>query len=271
MTINIHSQNKKYVSRTTFDMFNTDKKYFYEKMKTITKTIMKSIKHKVNYLETNNTFNTFNTFNTLEISMEPHKYKFFPESEDDLHSKYINKRGLLKSCDIHSNYPVSDILELIGYDISKMFDGCSIYICTSALPKFIEILEASSSSIDSNIHSNTYKIKHKFVLVSGDSIDTCPDDIFTSHTEFLDFINNPLLIHWYAQNCVVKHKKITGIPLGIAYHHMIDEEDPKQASRFISPKIQEQLVIDIEKKSKPFWERDLKCYISFLYSFFLVR
>ena len=47
---------------------------------------------------------------------------------------------------------------------------------------------------------------------------------------------------------------------------MIDEEDPKQASRFISPKIQEQLVIDIKKKSKPFWERDLKCYISFLYN-----
>ena len=201
----------------------------------------------------NHVTNVTNIFNTLNVSMKPNEYKFYPETQDDTHCKYISKRGLLKSCDIHSNYPVSDISELIGYDISKMYDGCSIYICTSAIPKFIKKMLMINKS-------------YKYVLVSGDSISSCPDDIFTSNKDFIKFIESDNLIHWYAQNCTIKHPKITGIPLGIAYHHMIDEEDPKEAHRFKAPILQEKMVIDIRDKSKPFWKRDIKCYISFIYN-----
>ena len=224
--------------------------------KYITKSITKS--YELDTHDEPDTYNTYNpsiteTFNTLNVSMKPNEYKFYPKSQDDDHCKYINKRGLLKTCDIHSNYPVSDISELIGYDISKMYDGCSIYICTNAIPKFIEKISMLSKS-------------YKYVLVSGDSIMSCPDDIFTSNADFIKFIESDNLIHWYAQNCTIKHPKITGIPLGIAYHHMMDEEDPKNAHLFNAPILHEKMVTDIRDKSKPFWERDIKCYISFLYN-----
>jgi len=241
--INISKMN--ITSRTAFEKDTT-------KFEMIINNILKNrIIHIDNHVT--NVTNVTNIFNTLNVSMKPIEYKFYPKSQDDTHCKYINKRGLLKSCDIHSNYPVSDISELIGYDISKIYDGCSIYICTSAIPKFIEKISMLNKS-------------YKYVLVSGDSISSCPDDIFTSNKDFIKFIESDNLIHWYAQNCTIKHPKITGIPLGIAYHHMIDEEDPKEAHRFKAPILQEKMVTDIRDKSKPFWERNIKCYISFLYN-----
>ena len=32
---------------------------------------------------------------------------------------------------------------------------------------------------------------------------------------FLPIANNSNLIHWYAQNCIIKHKKISNIPIGL--------------------------------------------------------
>jgi len=180
-----------------------------------------------------------NKINTLSTIFTKPNYKFYPENEDDNHCKYINIRGLLKSCDIYSLTPVSSIHDLIGYDfnfdIKKIEEKTkntekhitksntySIYICNTAIPKFAEKLKT-----DKGFNS----LKCRFIVVSGDSDDTCPDDLFENEKEFKQFIENDKIIHWYSQNCVrTTHKKLSQIPIGLAYHHLHNEDIKEEAS-----------------------------------------
>lgn len=52
--------------------------------------------------------------------------------------KIVSSRGIMKSCDVFSNNPISSIKRIIGYDFSKIKPNDSVYICTSALPDFIK-------------------------------------------------------------------------------------------------------------------------------------
>jgi len=52
------------------------------------------------------------------------------------------------------------------------------------------------------------RISHPFILISHLS-DHLVD------RKFLFLANNSNLIHWYAQNCIIKHKKISNIPIGL--------------------------------------------------------
>ena len=244
-------------SRTHFD---NDKKYFENTIKMIVSKI-KYRENKQNTFNSVNTFNTFNilnTLNTLNILIKKQTYKLYPESEEDNHCKYINVRGILKSCDIYSLTPISTIGDLLGYDIdidtiNSMKDSkdcLTIYVCNTAIPKFAEKL-------------NMKIITCKFILVSGDSDDTCPEDLFENENSFKKFIENDNLIHWYSQNCtLLSHPKLTQIPIGLAYHHGYNEDIVSEAAKIISPMKQEAF---IEKTNKhiPFWKRELKCYINF--------
>jgi len=213
----------------------------------------------------NNTIN----FNTLSTIFTKPNYKFYAENEEDNHCKYINIRGLLKSCDIHSLTPVSSIHDLIGYDFEFKNDTkpmiYTIYICNSAISKFADKLKNDKAFKNINC---------KFIIVSGDSDDTCPNDLFNmnsdSDSEFREFIKNDKIIHWFSQNCVLPtntHKKLSHIPIGLAYHHLHNEEIEHEAKKIVSPMKQEADLDSIIQQSKkmnmPFWKRDLKCYINF--------
>lgn len=155
-------------------------------------------------------------FNTLETSFTKPNYKFYPENEEENHCHYISSRGFLKACDIHSLTPVSSIYDLIGYDFdfNTLEDDTkkesksnkkpiiyTIYICNSAIPKFADKLKNDKAF---------KKLKCKFIVVSGDSDDTCPDDLFNMYSnngnqndiDFKNFIENDKIIHWYSQNCL---------------------------------------------------------------------
>jgi hypothetical protein len=70
---------------------------------------------------------------------------------------FISSRGLLKSCDIRSNTPISSIRYLINYpnvNINKNYIP-TIYVCNSAIKYFA-----------TNLIVN---IDFPFILVSGDS------------------------------------------------------------------------------------------------------
>ena len=58
---------------------------------------------------------------------------------DENHCEYVSSRGLLKSCDIYSSTPISSIRQLIHYDFTHLKNGSIIYICSSALPFFIQL------------------------------------------------------------------------------------------------------------------------------------
>lgn len=162
----------------------------------------------------------------------------------------ICSRGILKSCDIHSSTPISSIRELKDYDFSKLYDGCSIYICSSAIPQFSNML---------------FEINCNFILVSGDCDESCPNDLFASKEEFLTFIENPKIIHWYSQNCVLlEHEKLSQLPIGLDYHTM--SYSNHSWGNMSSPIEQEQMINNIKAGAKPFYERIIKCYSNFHFS-----
>lgn len=162
-------------------------------------------------------------------------------------SYFVCSRGILKSCDIHSLTPVSSIRYLINYPSINIPDSIipTIYVCNSAIYLFA-----------TNIIKN---IKFKFILVSGDSDDDMPFQVLSNEL-FNEFINNPLLIHWFSQNWVGDHPKATLIPIGLDYHTMVSNTC---WGPIISVKEQENQLLEIRNNSKPFWERIPKCYSNF--------
>ena len=166
--------------------------------------------------------------------------------------KYVSSRGLLKSCDIYSSQPISSIRQLINYDFSKCKNGSIIYICSSAIKQFIAIILP--------------QLPFKIILVTGDCDETCWEDLFSSYKEFTTFIENEKIIHWFSQNCIAKHPKISQIPIGLDYHTMTNHH-PKWGPK-LNPIEQENILENIinsslGSKCKPFWERELKCYSNF--------
>jgi len=166
---------------------------------------------------------------------------------------YVSSRGLLTSCDIYSTNPVSSISELINYnkDINNQKNGSVIYVCNTAIRTFL---------------NNIADINYRFILVSGDSDTTVPYDIFTSQEEFIRFIECDKLIHWYSQNCVIDHPKITRIPIGLDYH-TLSQNNYKWGPQ-ASPIKQEQDLNEIKNMAKPFWQRKVKCYSNFHFNFY---
>jgi hypothetical protein len=174
-------------------------------------------------------------------------YLFDDSSEIDC--KYVSSRGILKSCTIKSATPISSINQLINYDFTTLTNGISIYVCNYALGHFIEIFD---------------QIKCKIILVSGDSDCLIPYEIFKNHESFLAFIESEKIIHWYTQNCVIDHPKISKIPIGMDYHTMNNKDS--DWGKKISPITQEKILENIKNNSFPFYERKIKCYANFHFS-----
>lgn len=129
----------------------------------------------------------YKLYNNIHIS---HKYSI---------SKYIASRSFIYITDHHVNNPYSESSALPLTFPKK--NGESIYIHTTALHNFV----------------NNYlpKIKYSFVLLTGDTDKTIPDDyLFDTY----NILEHPLLIHWYAQNCRIVKNKISQLPIGLDFH-----------------------------------------------------
>ncbi len=154
---------------------------------------------------------------------------------------FVSSRGILKSTNIHSLNPISSSSNLRDYSnrFSYNADHNSIYICTSAIVSFSYFLQS---------------IPRPFILVSGDCDLTVPTDIFYSEEQFKSFIDNPKIIHWYAQNCVINHPKITRIPIGLDYHTLFTNKNHPWGKQMY-PLDQEQIIKQIKLNAKPLKER----------------
>ena len=161
---------------------------------------------------------------------------------------FVSSRGILKSCDYYSYTPVSSVKHLINYpnlETIKQIKNPSIYICTSALIIFMnEVLPL---------------IDFPFILVSGDCDETIPQEI-VNQNEFNNLLNNTQLIHWFCQNMTVKHPKITQMPIGLDYHTLTVNPLWGPLS---SCQEQEKNLMFLNKKSVPFWNRNVHCYANF--------
>jgi hypothetical protein len=169
-------------------------------------------------------------------------------SDHENNCEFISSRGILKWCDIKSSTPKSSIRQLINYDFSSLKSGSIIYVCGTAVPHFITTIAP--------------QISCRYILVSGDCDESIPNDIFSSDTDFHEFMNSPNLIHWFSQNCVnVSNPKLSQIPIGLDYH-TLSERDHEWGKK-TSPLNQEKLLKSIIVKAKPFHERICKAYSNF--------
>ena len=169
---------------------------------------------------------------------------------------FVNSRGLLKSCNFHSNNPKSSCNNDTQYLLNmlksnKMFNRMSIYVCSDLLQFFVlQILP---------------KLKYSFILVSGDS-DMCVPKEALSNILFNKLINSQLLIKWFIQNTQIQNmKKIIQLPIGLDYHTISNNSNHiwKTDGENHLPKFQEKILLDIKNNSKPFQERIPKIYINF--------
>jgi hypothetical protein len=153
----------------------------------------------------------------------------------------------MKSCDIYSLTPMSSVRQVIGYDFSSLSDGQTVYICSSAIPNFVSVIFPN--------------IRNRFILVTGDCDESCPNELFRSQEEFIRFIESDKIIHWYSQNCIGFHPKITQIPIGMDYHTMSarDHEWGPQTS----PLDQERILFSVKQSVKRLIDRIPKAYANF--------
>jgi hypothetical protein len=179
------------------------------------------------------------------------KYKYLNKNKIELvlynienKCKFVSSRGILNSCNIKSSTPISSTSKLLNYNFSPIKETTIIYICTSAINNFIKILPS---------------IKNKFILVTGDA-DEDPN-IFNT-----EFINNPQIIHWFAQNCTKIHPKITIIPIGLDYHTLANCNNNHPWGPQMSSLKQEELLLKIKSNSKLFSERLIVAYANFQFS-----
>jgi hypothetical protein len=152
----------------------------------------------------------------------------------------------LKSCDIHSGTPVSSIKEFIDYRWDGLRPGSTVYVCTSAIGQLAHKLD---------------RIPCPIVLVSGDADEDAPTQIFASELDFHTFIENPNIIHWFAQNCTVKHPKLSPIPIGLDYHTMTRAKNI--FGQVSTPDEQEKLIQEISQSAPHLSNRLFKCYSNF--------
>jgi hypothetical protein len=169
---------------------------------------------------------------------------------DELTCKYVGSFGLLKSCNRKSPTPVPDFAGLNPDWYINAKENELFHVCPQALPKFVdEVLP---------------KLTKPFVLLTNNSDMTIPTDLRCS----LTLLVHPLLIHWYAQNCISDHPKLTRIPIGLDYHSLTPSSNnfawsqPQRHSWGIKkiPKLQEQDLFAIKNSAG---ERSYRAYANF--------
>jgi hypothetical protein len=167
------------------------------------------------------------------------------------YNMFFGFNGFDEVCDSY-NF-TERIGEQTSYIFDKMKDYDTIYITSLNLKKIYTQLRGI--------------VKRPFILVSGSGDCECPSNMFDGNEdEFYNFINWDCLQHWFCQNCLIAHPKITLIPLGLDYHtmmyytHIRNDRGPQTL-----PIIQESQIIDICKSNIPFWDRLPICYSNFHY------
>jgi hypothetical protein len=158
-------------------------------------------------------------------------------------------RGLEETCD-SDRYTTHNSDETREYSFEKMNAYDTVYFSNLSLRK---------------VYKQLYRIITKpFILVTGEGDCECPNELFETAADFDEFLKWDKLQHWFCQNCVIVHPKITLIPLGLDYHtmmyysHIRGDRGPR-----LTPMEQETQIMDLRKTMRPFWERIPVCYGNF--------
>lgn len=157
--------------------------------------------------------------------------------------EYVSSRGLMKICDVYPKKAISSVKQL-NYNEWTVNNYEIVYVPGSAIRDFIQNMLP--------------RIRCNFTLVTGDCDESIPIDVL-SVSEFQKFVQDPRLKHWFSQNLVVNHEKMTGIPIGLDYHTYFFSVPWYSSSQ--TALMQESLLKDILHKASS--KRLLKCYANF--------
>ena len=159
---------------------------------------------------------------------------------------YVSSRGILRSCSIYKTPPTSSDDKIDTSILTRIEEGDSVYICSSALINFMNNV---LPSLNKNI-----------VLVTGDS-----DTMISSTSTYQRILVCPYIKKWFAQNCLIAHYKIVHIPIGTYYHAYFDAINHINpwAKTYSHALEQEAAIKHILTCAAPFWLRTYKCYSTF--------
>jgi hypothetical protein len=166
----------------------------------------------------------------------------------------VHSRGFFHASDIHNLAAASSSTEIELSQFMKMKDGAKVYVCNSALQTFI--------------HHVLPLLTVRFILLSGDSDNAIPFDAL-SHSEFHTLVSSPLLIHWWCQNLLIRHPRISHLPIGLDYHTLeahIGRPHPWGMGCSITD--QEAQLQSIANAAPPLQTRTLACYSNFHHAVF---
>lgn len=170
------------------------------------------------------------------------------DENDCKNVKYICSRGIPNHCDVYIN----NIRKML--DLELMYED---FVANTIIFIKIDFLHLF-------IAKYMYRITKPFVLVTGNSDYTLPNDFFKSEDEFKLFLDDtPLLIHWFAQNCIATHPKVSQIPIGLDYHTLTQPNTTGWSNTIISCAQQEIVLEKIKKEALPTRERSVNCYANF--------
>jgi len=169
--------------------------------------------------------------------------------------KYVSSRGFLKACDIHMPNPQSSSTVLDPEVYQKIQRGSTVYVCNSALRTFCSTILPS--------------ITVPFVLVSGESDISMPSGAF-SDEELYAFLQDERIAHWFCQNLMISHPKITHLPIGLDYHTLsrLGEVHPWGGGKY--PVDQEKDLDTAIQEAPPMIERHIFCYSNFHHATFAI-
>jgi hypothetical protein len=125
----------------------------------------------------------------------------------------------------------------------------TVYVISSALPAFIKGVMP--------------RINRSFVLVTGDAILRTPSQLFKEDDDLRRFIENPLILHWFAQNGHLDHPKFTRIPNGLDYHTLALKGGHPEWGPKMSPHEQDKLLKHISDSARGFSQRSSKVLVGF--------
>jgi hypothetical protein len=189
----------------------------------------------------------FQTYQGKHAELEEKAARLCKKLHTEADCNFVSSRGILKSCDIFPPNPVSSSHNMYKHNWSTMTPYKVVYVHGSAVPTFII--------------KTLPKISVPFVLVSGDCDESIPIDIMSSK-QVLNFLNDSRLVHWFSQNAVLKHPKLSIIPIGLDYH-TLSRGGMKSWGSKLSPCHQETMLNTIRNAAFPVAQRKLLCYSNF--------
>lgn len=177
-------------------------------------------------------------FGNISLNIMENLYNILFSYENNC--KYICSQGFRQLCNMTSLNNTNNVDE---YDFTKLKEYDVLYIKTDALNDFSKKIS---------------NIQCKFILVTGSSDYSISVDVLCNSTEINNILENENLIHWYAENNIYSHPKISMLPIGLDYHTMYKHDIYWGSKK--TPLEQENELIEIKRISKPFWDREIKIY-----------